>query len=264
VRTGSGAAGETRFATIPATPAPSEIVFADARVPVPGKAQGTLAHQLQVKRQGQTTPWNLLREPAMDRRLLDYQPLLEALGPSEFEREAARTADEEVLPFSGSAELRLAAELLLATDDAQLRAFLHELIAAIGVDGGRLARTPLASALVARLVQVGQPVLRPLRCIALGRGTHGSAMRAARILGLELEGLSPEDQEFALARQFIRFAGAAVRAAIRGQGATPAVVARALRAAAEEYAPGLLACLQTPSMHGRWVRTGNRIALLGL
>lgn len=200
----------------------------------------------------------------MDRRLLDYQPLLEALGPAEFEREAGRTEFEEGPPFASSAELRLATELLSATNDVQLRAFLRELIATLGVDGGRCTGTPLATALTTRLAQVGQPVLRPLRSIALGKAAHDGVRRAARVFGLELEGLSPEDQEFALARQFVRFAGAAARAAIRGQGATPAVVAQALRAAAEDYAPGLLASLQAPAMHGRWVQVGNRIALLGL
>jgi hypothetical protein len=200
----------------------------------------------------------------MDRRLLDYQPMLEAFGPSEFEREAGRIGFEEGPPFSDSAELGLAAELLSATNDVQLRAFLRELVAAIGVDGNRRASTPLASALVIRLAQAGQPVLRPLRCMALGRDARGSVLRAARILGLELEGLSAEDQEFAVARQFVRFAGAAARAAIRRQGAAPSVVEQALRTAARDYAPGLLAGLRTPAMRRRWIGAGNQIVLLGL
>jgi hypothetical protein len=204
----------------------------------------------------------------MDRRLLDYEPMLEALGSSEFEREAGRDALEEGPPFDDGIELGLAAELLSVTSDAGLDAFLAELLRRAGINGhtngARRPGSPLAQALVARIREVGQPVLQPLRCIALGSASRRIVMRAARLLGLELEGLSPEDQEFALARQFVRFAGAAARAAARSQGATPAVAEKALRRAAREYAPGLIAATQPPALHGRWIGVGKHIALLGL
>ena len=51
---------------------------------------------------------------------------------------------------------------------------------------------------------------------ALGSGGAKLCTRAARIFGLELEGLSPDDKEFELAQHFIRFAADAVRHADAG------------------------------------------------
>jgi hypothetical protein len=94
------------------------------------------------------------------------------------------------------------------------------------------------------------------------------------LLGLELEGLSPQDQEFEAARQFTRFAGAAWRNAIVAPPTGPAAVqARAaVQAAAQQHAPGLLAALEAGAPHssngagasGRWVRRGDVVELFGL
>ncbi|WP_431477579.1 hypothetical protein [Massilia eburnea] len=65
--------------------------------------------------------------------------------------------------------------------------------------------------------------------------------RAARLLGLELEGLSAEDREFETARQFMRFAGLAARRARQAARGDPRQVRRAaLNIAARQFAPGLL------------------------
>ena len=65
---------------------------------------------------------------------------------------------------------------------------------------------------------------------------------ASQIFGLELEGMSPEDQEFELAREFVRFAGSAVQnAAEMPPNTPPQEAARAAAvAAAQQHAPGLL------------------------
>src|SRR5690606_7356756 len=103
-------------------------------------------------------------------------------------------------------------------------------------------------------------------------GTSGArvgsqmASNAGRIFGLELEGLSHEDQEYEVAKRFVQLAGAAAKNA-------------AIAAAARQLAPGLIrgtpptavagaAGSPCPScgrgaMSGRWIRRGNRIILFG-
>lgn len=64
---------------------------------------------------------------------------------------------------------------------------------------------------------------------------------AARMLGMELEGLSGEDRELETARQFMRFAGLAARRARQAARGDPRQLRRAaLNLAARQYAPGLL------------------------
>jgi hypothetical protein len=79
---------------------------------------------------------------------------------------------------------------------------------------------------------------------------------AARVYGLELEGLSAEDRDFEIARQLIRFAQAAASRAANPPTALPAAaaVSAAVESAAQQFAPpGLLPpgpAIQT----GPWVR----------
>ena len=89
--------------------------------------------------------------------------------------------------------------------------------------------------------------MRPVRPpTASSRGDL--AQQAGSLLGLELEGLSPPDQEFETARQLVRFAGSAYRhAAWAPRNMSPSAAARSAAArAARRYAPGL------------WRRTGRR------
>jgi hypothetical protein len=98
------------------------------------------------------------------------------------------------------------------------------------------------------------------------------------MFGLELEGLSHEDQEFETARGYVRFAGEAVKnAALAPASQNPRSAANAAAVtAAQMYAPGLL---QAPSVTppaastssglpmgytGRWIRRGNKIVLYGI
>jgi hypothetical protein len=93
------------------------------------------------------------------------------------------------------------------------------------------------------------------------------------MFGLELEGLSPEDQEFEVARRVVRLAGNAARkAAAAPANANPASVAKkAVVKAARAHAPGLIkptAPVIKPFMgsgrSGRWVRRGRKIVLMGV
>jgi len=103
----------------------------------------------------------------------------------------------------------------------------------------------------------------------------GSAI--GRVFGLELEGLSLEDQEFEVAKHFVQFAGAAVKNATSAPPtANPQAVAKqATMLAARQFAPGLIAGTGVTSTgktcaacggggsSGRWYRRGNKIILVG-
>jgi hypothetical protein len=104
-------------------------------------------------------------------------------------------------------------------------------------------------------------------------GAIGSrlASGAGRLFGLELEGLSPEDQEFEVARQYVRFAGsAAQKAALTPPNVPPQEAAKtAAVAAAQQYAPGMIRgkARSTPMAAGgqrrtgRWIRRGRNIII---
>lgn len=176
----------------------------------------------------------------MNQRLLDYRPELEFL-------EASGGAS-----VAGGDELTLAARLLDLRGGAQLDRFIDAM-----VQGGG-GPAPLADALKRAARQVlplhgwaGGAVIDALR----RRGKSDPIARAARIFGIELEGLSPEDKEFELAQRFVRFAREAIRLA--ANAIRPAGVAAALAEAARSHAPGLLHC--AAGRMGRWQRQGNRI-----
>ena len=101
-----------------------------------------------------------------------------------------------------------------------------------------------------------------------------AASAAGRMFGLELEGLSEEDQEFEVAKSFVKFAGDAVKkAAAAPSRANPKAVAKAaVKAAARQRAPGLLSSAAATGKScptcgrkssGRWIRRNNQIVLIG-
>jgi hypothetical protein len=96
---------------------------------------------------------------------------------------------------------------------------------------------------------------------------------ASNALGLELEGLSQEDQEFEAARRLVRLSGEATKTATMTSPAVdPTAAARnAVISAARKHAPGLVRRTHgtgTPSGSGghggRWIRRGRKIILLGV
>jgi hypothetical protein len=80
--------------------------------------------------------------------------------------------------------------------------------------------------------------------------------------------MNEEDQEFEVARRFVRLAGASAQnAAAAPPNASPQDVAQAaLAAAAQKHAPGLLntAGAGINGQRGRWVRRGRSIILYGV
>lgn len=227
----------------------------------------------------------------MNRRLLDYTPESEAfeagaIAQSESEWSGGTSAEEEV--FGEVNEMELAARLLEVTNEAELDRFLGNLIDRVGRAAGAAARSPAGQALGGILKDaakrmlpvVGRAIEQRLDGIT-GAGVGSQVVKAAgKYLGLELEGLSPEDQEFEAAKSFVRFAGEAAKNAARAPaGAPPQAAAQAaLFRAARRYAPGLLspAVLRNtpvpstaspgarvmPTGSGRWVRRGRDIIVV--
>ena len=180
----------------------------------------------------------------MNRRLLDYTPEMEFL-------DEAGSA-----PAPHSAAMSFGAELLEVADEAELEAFLTELVSALAP-----LAPPLGKALVAELKRAVRPLM-PIR--SNGAGAADLNTRAARLFGMELEGLSPEDKEFEVAQQFVRLGADASRtaAATARAGAPQAVAAAAVQQAARRYAPGLLRLqAQASPQSGRWQRQGGRIVV---
>jgi hypothetical protein len=215
--------------------------------------------------------------------LTDYSPQMEFYGGSP--RRHHRRDNSGVL--SDSAEMELAAEFLNVADEAELEQFLGDLIGGIGSTLGKIVNSPIGKAVGGVLKDVAKTAL-PIAGGALGTfvggpigGMIGSnlASVAGSALGLELEGLSPEDQELEATRQFIRFAGQTVANALEaepyaGPHADPEAVAHAAAVdAARVHAPGLMDIAgslgRLPDHHyrsheGRWVRQGHTIVLLGV
>jgi hypothetical protein len=204
--------------------------------------------------------------------LTEYVPQMEAFDSS------AQTPFTDGGVFSEDEEIQLASELLELRNDAELDHFLGDLIGKVAGAIGGIVKSPIGRAIGGVLKGVAKTAL-PIAGGALGGivgGPVGSmlgsnlASMAGGALGLELEGLSPEDREFQAARQFCRFLGVAVKNALDApEYADPVAAAhRAAVEAARVYAPGLMNIGQgydddLPKT-GRWARRNGRIVLFGV
>jgi len=203
---------------------------------------------------------------------------------AEFEAEdeyEAEYYDQEV--FNESEVESLAAELLGVTDDQELEQFLGKLIRRVGKKARRFVKSKAGKALGGILKGAAKkalPIIGGSVGTAFG-GPAGAAIgsklgsAAGRIFGLELEGLSPEDQEFEVAKQMVRLAGDATKQVTKTQDRMPPANAAkaAVAAAAKRHAPGLLKsnAMSVPRSHaipgkhsGRWIRRGSKVVLMGI
>jgi len=212
------------------------------------------------------------------RSLAEIEPELDAYEAIPFDQESDGTGEAEAV-FDESMEMELADELLTVTGEAELDRFLGNLIRRAGRTLGRFVTSPVGRALGGILKGAARRAL-PIVGGALGGafggpagGALGSrlASTAGQVFGLELEGLSPEDQEFEVARRFVRFAGSAVRRAAAAPRNMPAQAAArsAATAAARRHAPGLLrmgifkpGAGGGPVRMGRWIRRGRQIVII--
>lgn len=182
--------------------------------------------------------------------------------------------------FDEGEEMELAAELLSISDEYEMEQFIGSLIKKAGRKIRKFAKSSTGKALGGMLKKLAKKAL-PIAGRAAGTffgGPVGGAIggklasAAGKAFGLELEGLSPEDQEFEVAKRFVRFAGEAAKKAAMAPRSAPAqkVAAVAVKAAAKKHAPGLLrpGALGRPTSGrkpgGRWIRRGRKIILLGV
>jgi hypothetical protein len=153
-------------------------------------------------------------------------------------------------PLPEAEEMALAAEMLEITNEAELDRFLGGLIRNVGRTLGGIVRSPIGRAIGGVLRPLAKAAL-PIAGRALGTFVGGPvgglvggqlASAAGNLFGLELEGLSPEDREFEVARRFVKFASATTKNALSAPAtANPTAVAKAAAtAAARRLAPGLL------------------------
>jgi hypothetical protein len=190
-------------------------------------------------------------------------------------------------PFGEAEEQELAAELLAVNSEEELDQFLGGLLRRAASTVGGALHSPVGRAL-AGLAKGAVRTILPSTGAAL-EGLPGSprggefgrlAVGAGRLLGLEGEGMSAEDREFAAANQLVRLAGAAAaQAASSPATGNPENVARqAMAQAAQVHAPGLVKsapahahscgcsgpCSCQPNSEGTWERRGRRIILHGV
>jgi hypothetical protein len=106
----------------------------------------------------------------------------------------------------------LAAGLLDVVNESELEDFVGDLVAETARNTGRRIPAGAARALVASLTNTAERTL-PTLTVALGEerrpAAPAAAQNAARIFGVEPEGMSAEDRDFEIARHFVRFAQAA-------------------------------------------------------
>ncbi len=218
----------------------------------------------------------------IDRTMMEYEPEMEF--ESDYEYDEFEYADMEGV-LGEAEEMALAAELLGVMDEAELDQFFGKLFGKIKRAAGKAIRSPVGQALRGILKSAAQKALPALGTVIGGPvgGALGSQLASAgsQIFGMELEGLSEEDQEFEMAKQFVRFAGtAAEMAADASPNVEPKIAAKsAAVAAAQQHAPGLLRPAGTPGMSmssmspmpmmgsgrsGRWIRRGRKIILYGV
>jgi hypothetical protein len=181
--------------------------------------------------------------------------------------------DDEVFDDSGE-ELELASELLAVADDEELDQFLGKFIK----KRLRPFSRKLAGNLGGFLKGAVKKVLPTVASMAGGAiGGPAGAMIASNaspylsnLLGMELEGLSPEDQELEAAKSLVRMAGSAIENAANLAMSSPAASAakQAVIDAARRHVPGLVrnngARSSTGAQQGTWYRRGNRIVIVGV
>lgn len=182
-------------------------------------------------------------------------------------------------PFGEADEMELAADLLGVSTETELDQFLGSLIKRASSAVGKFIKSPTGKALGGILKGAAKQALPILGKAAGGflGGPAGAALggqlagMASKTFGLELEGLSQEDQEFEVARQFVKFAGSAAKnAALAPPTASPIEAAKsAATTAAQRFAPGLLSGAAAAAgagggRSGRWIRRGRKIILYGV
>jgi hypothetical protein len=173
----------------------------------------------------------------------------EQFGDFEWEEEGEdpEYEDNEDVEFEDEeSELEAAGELLSVSSEAELDHFLGGLIRKVAKKVGTQVNGRLGNVLGGTLKSLARKAL-PMVATAMGGPVGGLVASggldtALKAFGLELEGLSQEDQELELARRFVRLAKGAVRRVVRQPPSRNPrnQVVPAVRWAMKRFAPGLL------------------------
>lgn len=214
----------------------------------------------------------------MNHGLLEFSPDTDAFDFGGDAERADAISDGEV--FTEAEEMELAADLLEVATESDLDRFVGSLIGKAGRAVGTFVRAPTGQVLGGILKGAAKQALPVIgrvvkRSVAGEHDGSSLAKTAGKYFGLELEGLSPEDQEFEAAKAFVRFAGEAAKNAATAPTTLPPQVAAqtAASGAAKRFAVGLLrqvtaaqpatqAGLHGPTRAGRWVRRGQNIFIV--
>ena len=209
----------------------------------------------------------------------EWENNYETSGDGEYSDEYGYTGEWENEGYDGemSDEIALATELLGVNDEYELDQFLCKWFD----KAKRFAKKAGVYDMVADgLKSVAKnylPVAAKLAGSVVGGPLGGTiagaiADKGASMLGLELEGLSPEDKEFEMARRYVQFANEALGNVNQEDESLPdaAAARRALHRAAQRYAPGLLAPAQGAVQRdhtggrssGQWIRQGRNLVIL--
>jgi hypothetical protein len=222
----------------------------------------------------------------IDRTMTEIEPEMDEFETGEFESDEFEFEGETDLesPFEEFEEMEYAAELLSIQSEEELDQFLGKLIKRAGRGLGKIGKVfrPLGGVLKGlakkALPFVGGALGSFIPIPGVGTAV-GSALGTAvsNALEAEFEGLDPEDQEFEMAKRFVRVAGAAVKQAANADSDTDpqAAVKSAVTAAARRHVPNLGNVMRngaSPSgagvsgsrRSGRWIRRGRKILLLGV
>ena len=179
----------------------------------------------------------------MNRMLLGYSPDLDvfddapdAIGVAMAPHvRRARTHADRAALTAETDETEQAAELLDAAQRRSISAWLAQRLRCAANATGR-ALNPAVQAELIRWLERAARLALP----ASNPASPGTAERAERFFGIELEGLSAEDQEFEIARRFVRLTTEAARRAAPAPSTWTAAAAagRAMAQAARRHAPG--------------------------
>jgi hypothetical protein len=229
----------------------------------------------------------------------DYETAGDSQGEGDYEAEydvaqERESSDESETVFDEMEEMEQAAALLEVQDEGELEQFLGGLIGKIKKKLRAFIPPELRQALTDSLKKVARLALPAAGAafgslVAPGVGTALGgrvAASAGKMFGLELEGMSHEDQEFEVARRIVGLSAAATKTAAEtaqgGADKSPTEIAKdAVIAAARTHAPALAAAAggatsagPRPARYGygsgirrrsgRWHRRGHRIILVGL
>lgn len=172
-------------------------------------------------------------------------------------------------PLNEVEEMELAAELLNVSGEEELDQFLGKLFKRAWGGIKKVAAGPLGGILkgIAKKAlpfvggALGSFIPIPGVGTALGTALGGAA---SNLLEVDLEGMGPEDQEFEMARRFVRLASsAAEEAANVPLGLSPNAAALAAVRNAANQLGGQDLSRGRRRQNGRWVRHGHKIVIHG-